>query len=96
MFKTILRKLAETPKTYYPIVTVICLWLLEPLGIEITPEIRDSLTVILMAVATALIRRNMIKTNEAKKIEDSLAKATKELEGFRREMRSNTSDKRLG
>jgi len=87
LFKNVLRKLLDSPKTYYPLVTGICLWALEPLGVDVTPEIRDSLTVILMMIAGILLRRGMVKEKDTAKLEAAYQATQKEISALRTEIR---------
>jgi len=56
------------PKTYIPLLVIIITWCLNGLGVDITPEFRDSLTVVMGAFAAALIRRGMVKEKEMNQV----------------------------
>jgi len=58
----------ESPKTYIPLVAIVVLWGLGLLGVEVDEQLKQSVTVILMAIATALIRRKMVKKTDTDKM----------------------------
>jgi len=66
--KTILKFILNSPKTYLPLLVIIITWGLGCIGVDITPELRDSITVVMGALAAALMRKGMVKQSEMKKM----------------------------
>jgi len=62
--KAILNFFLSKPKTYVPLLVVIITWSLGLIGVDVDLQVKESITVLCMAVAAGLIRKGMIKENE--------------------------------
>jgi hypothetical protein len=68
--RSLFELLLGQPKTYIPLLVIIITWGLDGLGlgVDITPEFKDALTVVMGAFAAALLRRGMVKEKDMNQI----------------------------
>jgi len=86
--KAVLNYLLEQPKTYIPLIGIAITWgadiIAQQLGVplSISPEVKESLTVLLGVLAAYLLRRGTVKDKDMdKKLEELMKKILKEVRG---------------
>ena len=74
MGNKLVKYLLDRPKTYVPLVVLVIIQIIQPMGVEINPELEQSLNTVCLALAGILLRRNMIKEKNVKDMEDRIRK----------------------